>query len=123
MHLVRITATLSAALTTLVVPEYRDEHHAVDVASPNRSTAGALDITREGPNAMAVETILTPSGRGSPRPPARPAGLPAQATTATTHSLLDTDRSGYLTACGKPSGPVPTATRRSPPSPDQSVTC
>lgn len=40
--------------------EYRDEHHAVDVASPNRSTSGALDITREAPNAMAVETIPTP---------------------------------------------------------------
>ena len=44
----------------LVVLEYRDEHHAVDVVSPNRPTAGALAITKEAPKTMAVEIIRTP---------------------------------------------------------------
>jgi hypothetical protein len=48
--------------TTFLVLEYRDEHHAVDVVSPNRPTAGTLDITKEAPKTMAVETIPVRSG-------------------------------------------------------------
>jgi hypothetical protein len=114
--------------------EYRDEHHAVDVASPNRSTAGALDITREAPNAMAVETIPTPVRLGVPTATCPP-GWFAGAGDNRDHAIRCwiPDRSGYLsTACGKPSAQAGRSVNRPCPDCDkkiaaraqgQSVTC
>jgi hypothetical protein len=114
--------------------EYRDEHHAVDVASPNRSTAGALDITREAPNAMAVETIPTPVRSGVPTATSSP-GWCAGAGDNRDHAIRSwiLNRSGYLSAaCGKPSAQVGCSVNRPCPdcdkkiavrAQDQSVTC
>jgi hypothetical protein len=114
--------------------EYRDEHHAVDVASLNRSTAGALDITREALNAMAVETIPTFVRLGVPTATSLP-GWFVGAGDNRDHAIRSwiPDRSGYLSAaCGKPSAQAGRSVNRPCPdcdkkiavrAQDQSVTC
>jgi hypothetical protein len=114
--------------------EYRDERHAVEVASTNRATVGALDITREAPNAMAVETIPTPVRLGVPTatcPPGWFVGAGDNGDHAIRCWILD--RFGDLSsACGKPGAQAGRSVNRPCPdcdkkiaarAQDQSVTC